>query len=103
MIIRCQSGRLLETAHVVEWDTDTDDEGNEQRHTVTAKTILGTTIEVFRGEASECVIRLREIEDSLNNEHTLLMQICKGFAERDDTLSKSIAQLASALQRFMSR
>ena len=68
MIIRCQSGRLLEIrTHVVEWciQTQTTKATNKDTPSV-AKTILGTTIEVFSGtEASECVIRLREIEDSL--------------------------------------
>ena len=38
MIFRCQNGRLLNAVHVVEWDKHTEGEGEEQRHTVTAKT-----------------------------------------------------------------
>ena len=49
MIIRCQSGRLLNAAHVVGWDTHTEGEANEERYTVIAETILDTTIEIFEG------------------------------------------------------
>ena len=65
MIFRCQNGRLLNTDHVVEWDKATEEsDDNEQRHTVTATTILGTSVEVFEGTQDECQTRLDTIYTS---------------------------------------
>ena len=54
MFIRCQSGRLLNTDCVVYWDTQTEGEGDEQTHTVIAKTVLDTTVDVFQGTLEDC-------------------------------------------------
>ena len=113
MIIECQSGALLESRHVVEWDVGTTSEGDEQNgqepalqepsHIVSAHTVLDTTIEVFRGEASDCAVRLGEIRESLNGEYTMLRHLCEGFTTRDDTLSKSIKRITHAIRRLMDR
>ena len=94
MIIRCQSGRLLNAAHVVEWDTQTEGEGNEERHTVTAKTVLDTTIEIFEGTQDECQIRLNEIYKEGNT----LRHLCEGLAKRDDKLAAAIKRLAAIIK-----
>ena len=91
MIIRCQNGGLLESDHVVEWDTHTEGE----THTVIAKTILDTTVEIFEGTAEECEVRLDEIYASRTEEGNALRHVCKELAERDDKLEASIRRLTA--------
>ena len=93
MIIRCQSGCLLNSGHVVEWDTQTEGEDNEERHTVTAKTILDTTVEIFEGTLEECETRLAEIDASINEDSRMLRHLCEGFAKRDDKLAATMKRL----------
>ena len=81
MIIRCQSGCLLNSGHVVEWDTQTEAEDNEERHTVTAKTILDTTVEIFEGTLEECETRLAEIDESINEDGRMLASFMRGLCE----------------------
>ena len=97
MIIRCQSGRLLNAAHVVEWDTQTEGEANEERHTVIAETVLDTTVEIFEGTQDECQVRLAEIDASLNKEHNTLRHLCEGLTKRDDKLSATIRRLIAKI------
>ena len=98
MIIRCQNGRLLNTDHVVEWDTQTEEsEGNEERHTVTATTILGTSVEIFEGTQDECQTRLDTIYASLSEESTRLRHLCDGLAKRDDKLGAAMKRLVATI------
>ena len=97
MIIRCQTGRLLNAGHVVEWDKHTEGEGEEQRHTVTAKTIHDTSVEIFRGTQEECQIRLDEIYASLSEEGVMLRHLCDGLAKRDDKLAAAIRRLIATI------
>ena len=55
MIIRCQNGRLLNADHVVEWHKSTSGENEEQRHTVTAKTILEQQSRFCRGHKRNAI------------------------------------------------
>lgn len=93
MIIRCQNGRLLNADHVVEWNKHTESEDNETRHTVTAQTILDTSVEIFEGTAEECQLRLDEIYESLSEESNILRHLCNGLATRDDKLAAAIRRL----------
>ena len=97
MIIKCQNGSLLNTDHVVEWDKHTAGDGEEQRHTVIAKIILDTTIQIFEGTQEECQIRLDEIYASLSEESNTLRHLCDGLAKRDDTLAASIRRLITVI------
>ena len=98
MIIRCQNGKLLNSDHVVEWDKQTEEsEGNEERHTVTAKTILGTSVEVFQGTQDECQTRLDTIYASLSEESTRLRLLCDGLAKRDDKLAAAMKRLVATI------
>ena len=97
MIIRCQNGRLLNANHVVEWDKDSEGEGEEQKHTVIAKTILDTAVEIFQGTQEECEIRLDEIYVSLSEETAMLRHLCEGLANRDDKLASSIKRLIGTI------
>ena len=90
MIIRCQNGRLLNSDHVVEWDTKTTGEGDEERHTVTAQTVLDIPRAVFEGAQDECERRLDEIYASLSEESTMLRHLCDGLARRDDKLAATV-------------
>ena len=100
MIIRCQNGRLLNSDHVVEWDKQQteESEGNEAQHTVIARTVLDTTVEIFEGTQAECQIRLDEIDASLAEERTMLRHLCHALAERDDTLAAAIKRLAATIK-----
>ena len=98
MIIRCQNGKLLNSDHVVEWDKQTAGDGDEQRHTVIAKTILDTTIEIFEGTQDECQTRLDTIYASLSEESTRLRHLCDGLAKRDDKLGAAMRRLAEKLK-----
>ena len=98
MIIRCQNGRLLEAAHVVEWGTHTETEGDETTHTVIAKTVLDTTIEIFEGTEEECEIRLDEIYASRTEEGNALRHLCKGLAKRDDQLEASVRRVTATIK-----
>ena len=99
MIIKCQNGRLLNTDHIVEWDKQTEEsDDNEQRHTVTAKTILGTSVEVFQGTQDECQTRLDTIYASLSEESTRLRHLCDGLAKRDDKLAAAMKRLVETLK-----
>ena len=97
MIVKCQNGRLLNTGCVVEWDKHTEGEGDEQRHTVIAKTILDTSIEVFQGTQDECQTRLDEIYASLSEESNTLRHLCDGLAKRDDKLAAAMRRLAAII------
>lgn len=97
MIIKCQNGRLLEADHVVEWDKQVEDAGDKQKHTVIAKTILDTTIEVFEGTEEECQIRLDEIYASRTEESNILRHLCKGLAQQDDKLAAAIRRLITTI------
>ena len=88
MIIRCENGRLLNADHVVEWDIRT--EGDEQTHTVNAKTVFDTSVDVFEGTESDCQARLDTIYVSLSEESTLLRHLCESLTKRDDKLSATI-------------
>ena len=96
MIIRCQNGNLLNSEHVVEWSKQTEGEGDEQRHTVTAQTVLDIPVEVFEGTQEECETRLGEIDGMLSEESTMLRHLCDGLARRDD-------KLAATVKRFITR
>ena len=86
MIIRCQNGGLLNTDHVVQWDKQTEEsDDNEERHTVTAKTILAASVEVFQGTQDECQTRLDTIYASLSEESTRLRHCAMGW--RSETIS----------------
>ena len=99
MIIRCQNGGLLDTNHVVGWDKHTEEtQDNEEKHTVIAKTVLDTTVEIFEGTQEECQIRLDEVYASLNEEGNTLRHLCKGLAERDDKLAAAIKRLAAIIK-----
>ena len=97
MIIRCQDGRLLNSGHVVEWDQQAEGEGDEQSHTVTAKTTLDTSVEIFEGTQDECETRLDEIYASLNEEGNTLRHLCDGLAKRDDKLAAAMRRLAAII------
>ena len=98
MIIRCQNGRLLNADHVVEWDTKTEEsEDNEEKHTVTAQTVLDTTVEVFEGTQDECQTRLDTIYTSLSEESTRLRHLCDGLAKRDDKLAATMKRLIATI------
>ena len=87
MIIRCQNGRLLNTDHVVEWDKQTEEgEDNEEKHTVTARTVLDTSVEIFEGTQDECQTRLDTIYASLSEESTRLRHLC-ATGWRSETIS----------------
>lgn len=93
MVIQCQSGRVLDTDHVVHWDV-VEDSVKKGQFTVTAKTVLGTDCEVFRGYESECVDYRDWILATLTEEPRLLRDLCNQLKERDE-------KLASALGRFI--
>ena len=98
MIISCQNGSLLNTDHVVEWDKQTEEsEDNEEKHTVIAKTILDTTIQIFEGTQEECQIRLDEIYASLSEESNTLRHLCDGLSKRDDTLAAAIRRVITTI------
>ena len=97
MIIRCQNGRLLNSDHVVEWDKQTEGEGNEEEHAAIAKTILDTSVEIFEGTQEECQIRLDEIDTSLTEERTMLRHLCHALAKRDDKLAAAIRRLIKTI------
>ena len=98
MIIRCQNGRLLSADHVVEWDKQTEEsEDNEEKHTVIARTILDTSIEIFEGTQDECQIHLDEIYASLNEESNGLRHLCDGLAKRDDKLAAAMRRLMTTI------
>ena len=97
MIIRCQNGSLLNSDHVVEWDKHTAGDGDEQRHTVTAKTILDTSVEIFQGTQDECQTRLDTIYASLSEESTRLRHLCDGLAKRDDKLAAAMKRLVATI------
>ena len=98
MIIRCQSGGLLNTDHVVEWDKQTEEsEDNEERHTVTATTVLAASVEIFQGTQDECQTRLDTIYASLSEESTRLRHLCDGLAERDDKLGAAMKRLVATI------
>ena len=94
MIIRCESGKLLDTRHVVEWDIESEGEGDDTVHTVVAKTVLDTSVEVFRGTEEACGIRLSEIYADLSEDGSTLRHLCESLAKRDDKLSALINRLA---------
>ena len=94
MIISCESGKLLDTAHVVEWDIEVEGEGDDTVHTVVAKTVLDTSVEVLRGTEEACGIRLAEIYSELSEEDRTLRHLCESFAKRDDKLSALVNRLA---------
>ena len=96
MLIKCESGRLLESDHVVWWETVTEGEGDTETHTVVAQTVLDTTGEVFQGTKEECAVRLDEIYAVLSEEGESLRHLCDGLAKRDD-------KLASSMQRLIAR
>ena len=98
MIIRCQNGSLLNSDHVVEWDKHTAGDGDEQRHTVIAKTILATSVEVFEGTQEECERRLGEIYASLSEESTRLRHLCDGLAKRNDKLGAAMKRLVATIK-----
>ena len=100
MIFRCQNGRLLNTDHVVEWENHVESEGddNEQRHTVTAKTVLDTSVEIFEGTQDECQTRLDTIYTSLSEESTRLRHLCDGLAKRDDKLAATMKRFVATLK-----
>ena len=97
MIIRCQNGKLLNSDHVVEWDKQTEGEGNEEEHAAIAKTILATSVEVFEGTQEECERRLGEIYASLSEESTRLRHLCHALAKRDDKLAAAIRRLIKTI------
>ena len=98
MIIRCQSGGLLNTDHVVQWDKQTEEsEGNEERHTVTATTILAASVEIFQGTQDECQTRLDTIYTSLSEESTRLRHLCDGLAKRDDKLAAAMRRVVATI------
>ena len=99
MIFRCQNGRLLNANHVVEWSKQTEEsDDNEERHTVTARTVLDTSVEVFEGTQDECQTRLDTIYASLSEESTRLRHLCDGLAKRDDKLAAAIRRLVEKLK-----
>ena len=97
MIIRCQNGKLLNSDHVVEWDKQTEGEGNEEEHAAIAKTILDTTVEIFEGTQEECERRLGEIYGMLSAESTTLRHLCDGLAKRDDKLAAAMKRLVATI------
>ena len=98
MIIRCQNGGLLNSDHVVEWSKQTEEsDDNEEKHTVIAKTILDTTIEIFEGTQEECERRLGEIYGMLSAESTTLRHLCDGLAKRDDKLAAAMKRLVATI------
>ena len=92
--------RLLQSSHVVHWDTGRTGEGDEQTHTVSAHTVLDTVVEVFRGTESECEAVRDKIKRELGEEHMMLRHLCEGLAHRDDRLAKSIVRLTHGIQRL---
>ena len=98
MIFRCQNGRLLNTDHVVEWDKQTEpSDDNEEKHTVTAKTVLDTTVEVFEGAQDECERCLGKIYGMLSVESRTLRHLCDGLAKRDDKLAAAMKRLVATI------
>ena len=62
--------------------TDRKTKDDEQRHTVTAKTILDATVEIFEGTLEECETRLAEIDGSINEDSRMLRHhLCDGLGE----------------------
>ena len=98
MIIQCQNGKLLESAHVVEWDVVEDSE-NPGRFTVQAKTVLDTDCEVFRGNEPECVEYRDWIQATLSEEPRMLRQLCDGLKERDEKLAAVLRRLIEMNKR----
>ena len=98
MIIKCQNGRLLNSDHVNQWDKQTEEsDDNEERHTVTATTVLATSVEVFEGTQEECERRLGEIYGMLSVESTTLRHLCDGLAKRDDKLAAAMKRLVATI------
>ena len=98
MIIKCQSGRLLNTDHIVEWDKQTEEsDDNEARHTVTATTVLAASVEIFQGTQDECQTRLDTIYTSLSEESTRLRHLCDGLAKRDDKLAAAMRRVVATI------
>ena len=98
MIIRSRNDRVLNTNHVVEWLVFTEGEGENQRHTVTAKTILDTSVEIFEGTQAECETRLDAIYINLDEEVKSLYHLSNVLAKRDDRLTSAIKRLAATIK-----
>ena len=87
MIIQCQNGRLLNANHVVQWEPPASvDEGEEKSYNIVAKTVLGTEVEVFRGESSECYFYFDNLSNTLIEDDKKLHQLSKDMAKRTDKL-----------------
>lgn len=97
MIIRCQDGGLLESAHVVQWESRAPQPKAKQVHTVIAKTVLGTDVQVFQGDAAECADYVARLERDVSEEPRMLRQLCNDLAKQDDTLRASIQRLAAII------